>query len=49
MGVPKSVNTVPKLKVSVEKVSVADGESVKSSFMQDEMIKPTTAAKVNNM
>ncbi len=49
MGVVRSVKTVPKLTVSVENESVAEGESVKSSLMHDTDIKPKNAASVNKM
>jgi len=47
VGVPTPVKTVSKATVSVEKMSLSAGESVKSSLMQEVAIKPKRATNVN--
>lgn len=48
VGVPRSVNTVSKLTVSVEKRSLTDDDVVKSSEMQDCTITETSIANMAN-
>jgi hypothetical protein len=48
VGVPKSVNTVSKHTVSVEKVSTSDEEVDTASEIQATGIKPTAANNVRN-
>lgn len=49
MGVFKSVKIKPNETVSVEKERFADGESVISSLIQDEMQMEKIANKINNI
>ena len=48
VGVPRSVNTVSKLSVSVENDSMSDDDVVKSSSMHDVTIKPTKPNSVKS-
>lgn len=48
VGVPRSVKTVPKLTVSVEKESFTPGDESMSSRIHDIRIKPIMAKAVNS-
>ena len=49
VGVVRSVNTSPKETVSVEKVSTASGDCVKSSLMHEEAESPKIMTTINNI